>query len=317
MKHVKAVLAGVAAMSVFAAGLVQAASGAYVSSELGLNVASGVTMTGRSNDENSYCDEYLVGAGEVPATCPAPHQNLTDPWQDTFDGGLGILAGMAAGYSFRDHFPNRLLGGLRVELEYVYRDSQYGQSASPVFQASGVNAQKADGELSSVQERLGGIDSHNLFGNLYYDFFNNSRFTPYVGVGGGVSLTRIEWDSAWHRNIDPALITSGDGVLSGAVLETFRQRASGSTSRANTRLEDLLFGFQVLFGVDYLLTDAVSLGLKGRWAKYSEFRDRLIWNPLRGHPPNNRLDGSYPVFGEMSTDDLSFFGVSVNLKYHF
>ena len=37
--------------------------------------------------------------------------------------------------------------------------------------------------------RAGGITSHNIFANVYYDFANTSRFTPYIGIGGGVGVT--------------------------------------------------------------------------------------------------------------------------------
>ena len=29
------------------------------------------------------------------------------------------------------------------------------------------------------------MNSHNMFGNVYYDFATTSRFTPYIGIGGG------------------------------------------------------------------------------------------------------------------------------------
>ena len=85
-----------------------------------------------------------------------------------------------------------------------------------------------------------------------------------------------------------------------------------------TTLRDTLFGFQVLFGVDYAITEATSLGLKGRWVNFGSFRDdRVDWERLRSHPLNLRKDGSEPVWGRFKTDDLEFFGLSVNLKYHF
>ena len=45
-----------------------------------------------------------------------------------------------------------------------------------------------------MQERLNSITSHNLFANLYYDFANTSRFTPYIGIGGGVGVTEADWE---------------------------------------------------------------------------------------------------------------------------
>ena len=67
----------------------------------------------------------------------------------------------------------------------------------------------------------------------------------------------------------------------------------------------------------------MSLGLKGRWVKFSSFSDNLIWNPLRSHAPYVRFDGTRDnptgpmIQGRMSTSDIEFFGISVNMKYHF
>ena len=46
------------------------------------------------------------------------------------------------------------------------------------------------------------------------------------------------------------------------------------TSSAQTVLSDTLFGYQVLFGVDYALTEALLLGVKGRWVNFQFFSKR-------------------------------------------
>ncbi len=320
MRHAVAVLTVVMAVSAFASGVAHAGSGFYVSSEMGFNVASEVGTVGGSNDGASYCDEYLnanfadlITSGDCPESQP-----FVKDWNDTFDGGLGILAGMAAGYSFQNHFPhNPYVRGLRLELEYFFRNSDHEDTATPTF-SSGISADKDSTELARVAERIGAISSHNLFGNLYYDFFNNSPFIPYVGGGVGVGFTKADWSSLWQRRFDVTTITTGDsGLPQDGTASDFKQNLAGTSSVANTTLEDVLFGFQVLVGVDYLLTDATSLGLKGRWVKYSTFEDNVIWDPLRGHQPNLRRDGSHPVYGTITTDDIEFFGFSVSLKHHF
>ena len=49
-----------------------------------------------------------------------------------------------------------------------------------------------------------------------------------------------------------------------------------SSSNAQTTLSDTLWGLQILFGVDYAVTEAMSLGLKGRWVKFNSFSDNLF-----------------------------------------
>ena len=56
-----------------------------------------------------------------------PTASSQDWWTD-FDGGQGILAGAAVGYSFANQNPNSPLAGFRVEMEYFYRESKHDQN---------------------------------------------------------------------------------------------------------------------------------------------------------------------------------------------
>ncbi len=58
-KYVFSFLAFVIATFVMAPGWAQAGSGFYISSDIGLNIASGIDTTGYSNDRSSVCDEYI------------------------------------------------------------------------------------------------------------------------------------------------------------------------------------------------------------------------------------------------------------------
>ncbi len=297
----------------FAPSLAQAGSGFYLSSELGANFAPGPDFAGKSNDRLSVCDQFINPQYATVPGCTAPNRGETTGWKSKFDSAEGILAGAAVGYSLRETYPDSLLGQFRLELEYFYRDSEYDQ-AIPVTNARGDNFAKLEGEIQRAEERLGSLTAHNLFGNLYFDFLNRSRFTPYVGFGVGVGFTEADWGSVWARNADPDKIATGAGLPNAAEV---RRNLAGTTSSAQGELNDVLFGYQVLFGVDFALTESVSLGVKGRWVNFESFRDDVIWDPLRSHQPNLRRDGSEPVSGLMRTPDIEMFGASVNLKYHF
>ena len=332
-KFISPILMLVLATLVLAPGWAQAHSkGFYISSDIGLNVASGIDTNGYSNDRASVCDEYInptydevegtMGYGDY--NCTGPNRGSTGDWQNNFDSATGILAGAAVGYSFAKGHPNSPLSGLRVELEYFYRQSKYDQT-SDVKDASGESGDKLAQELVTATDRIGSMDSHNIFGNVYYDFANTSRFTPYIGIGGGVGVTNMEYGSLWARNPyvrDPA---TGDLILkTGANLdnaEMIRQNLRGTASFEDTIFSDTLWGLQILFGVDYAVTEAMSLGLKGRWVRFNSFdsgQGSLVWDPLRGHPPNLRLDESEPVSGGIeTTNNIQFFGISLNMKYHF
>ena len=184
----------------------------------------GSSTTGRSNDRASVCDEYinpnfatvndtegyepLTDEGKENYNCTGPNRGATGDWYNNFDGATGILAGAAVGYSFGAQNPNSPLGGLRVELEYFYRQSNYDET-SEVPSAAGESGDKLEQELVRTYDRIGSMNSHNIFANLYYDFANTSRFTPYIGVGGGVGVTNMEYGSLWARNSIASEITTG------------------------------------------------------------------------------------------------------------
>ncbi len=291
----------------------QPGGGLYVSQELGLNLAPGLAIVADANDFGSICDEYVNPFTDLmPGFCGDPGSPPT-AWTNTFEGAGGVLAGGAVGYGFGD------AGRLRLELEYFFRETAHNET-SPIQGSGGVTVAKLDGEVVMAVDRIGSVTSHNLFGNLYFDFPDRGRATPYVGAGAGLGFTSMDHGLLWVRNNDPGLITSVVQYFPPDRLDDLRtvQRNLASTaSSSQTELAGRLFGYQVLFGVDYALADGVSLGVKGRWAAFGSFMDRGALDRLRSHPSNKRRDGGDPVTTRVTADGMALFGVGVNLKYRF
>lgn len=138
----------------------------------------------------------------------------------------------------------------------------------------------------------------------------------------GFGMAEVEFDAVWARNINPDVITTADDAEyrgSGNEEEdrqALHQRIAGTTSTASHTLEDTVFGYQAVVGVDYMLTDSASIGVKGRWVQYAKFSGGDVWDQLRGHAPNNG-PGTNTVEYTIETDDLSAFGVSLVMKYAF
>ena len=342
----------VIAMFVMAPGLAQAGSGFYISSDLGANFSKAVGLDGTSNDVASHCDFNTNSHADGEQYCGQYDFKYTGDfvpdWGADFDGGQGILAGAAVGYSFAGQNPNSPLAGFRIEMEYFYRESKHDQTIR-ISRASGATLDKINrGEFDTgPNERLNSITSHNLFGNVYYDFSSTSRFTPYIGIGGGIGFTDAGWGSNWTRTLSETDLR--DGLVADAMekerkaglpkyaedahklldqaknlrhmagnspeANEYITKLAGSSSVAHTTLSDTLWGFQFLFGVDYALTEAMSLGLKGRYVMFDSFTGDIVWDPLRSHAPN--VGPGNPVSGYMKTDDIQFFGISLNMKYHF
>ena len=101
--------------------------------------------------------------------------------------------------------------------------------------------------------------------------------------------------------------------------DDIRQNLAATTSSFQGVLSDKLVSQQVLVGVNYALTEGLSVGVKGRWVHGAAFEsdDALVWDPLRSHVPNLRRDGSEPVSGQLLTDASTLWDVGLSLTYHF
>ena len=312
----------VVAMWMLTPHLAQAGSGLYVSSEFGVNFTPNLDITGTSNDRASVCDEFInplfatvtQTEGYENYNCTGANRGQGDNWMNKFDGSKGILAGVALGYRLWDKYQDSAWIRFRAELEYFYRATEYDQTSS-LLDASGASGDKLVQEILTATDSIGSLTSHNLFGNLYFDFPNSSQFTPYVGIGVGVGFTDMDYGGVWARNPDPNAITTGAGLPN---VDEIRRNLAGSTSSARNKLSDKLFGYQLLFGLDYALTESITLGVKGRWVNFESFSSGgVVWDPLRSHQPNLRENLSEPVSGAIKTGDIEMFGFSAIIKYHF
>ena len=164
--------------------LAQSESGFYLASEFGVNVASELTFQGFSEGGGglSVCDEYINPRYAELPECLGPQAGGT-VWSSVFDRAAGVLSAAAVGY--------RRGGRFRVELEYFYRDSAYDQT-SPILGESGATRERLSAEVERAREHVYSLTSHSLFGNVYFDFANGSRFTPYVGFGAGTGFTALD-----------------------------------------------------------------------------------------------------------------------------
>ena len=301
------------------AGPVQA-EGFYVSGELGMNFGESLETAGHDTDRSSVCDEYInprfMTVSDTPGwentNCTGPNRGSDSIWENKFGSDEGVLFGSAIGYHLAD-------SRFRVELEYFYRDTGHDE-ASEITVSGGQVLSKVVQEIVRAEEHIGDVSSHNLFANLYMDFANGSRFTPYVGIGIGFGFTELEYGGVFARDVDPTNITTGNAPPGGQALPNaaqVQQNLAGTTTTESEDLDDTLFGYQVLFGVDYALTDSLLLGVKGRWISYDSFRDKDEWDQLRSHPSHLRRDGGETVVYDIKTDDIELFGISLNLKYRF
>ena len=291
----------------------QTGGGLYVSQELGIHFAPALAIALDANAPGSICDEHVNPFTDLmPAFCTGPDAPRTT-WTNAFEPAGGLLTSGAVGYRFRED------GRLRLELEYFFRETVHNEE-SPIEGRGGVAVAKLDGEVVVAEDRIGSVTSHNLFGNVYFDLTNRSRITPYVGFGAGFGFTTIDHGLLWVRNNDPDAITSVVPYFPEDRLDDLRivqQNLAATTSDVQTELASRPYGYQVLFGLDYAVTESMSIGVKGRRAAFGTFVDDHPVERLRSHISSNKLDGSDPVIYELMTGDLALFGIGLSLKYQF
>ena len=214
-------------------------------------------------------------------------------------------------------FGYRVGARLRVEGEYIFRSSGYDRFA-PAMSANATIFGKLGGEIVRAEEYIGDLNTHNLFADVYVDFPNATRFTPYVGAAGGIGFHRMDYGSVWARNLDADRITSGRN-MNIPDYDAFRHRLAGTTTTHHDQFTATLPGWQVLAGGDFALSANASLGVKARWVRFGrmEIHQPAGWDQLRSHPSHIRLDGSEPATFWIATGDVGWTGASMVLTYQF
>ena len=133
------------------------------------------------------------------------------------------------------------LHGLRIEAEYVYRQNK--GELLPLI----VPGDEKQQEFVQRYKEIGALRGNHFFANLYYDFQDRISPTliPYQGFGLGLMRMEMDYSGTSVRTSD------GDRLI-----ELGRNpNAAGLTSAAHEVLSDTLFGYQLMAGLDYALSD--------------------------------------------------------------
>ena len=281
-----------------ASGIAVAQEGWYAGMELGLAFAPDTAITGGDNDWSTKCDRIInpdeleTAPGEC-ASAPARSSYSLD-----FDGGRGLMASMVLGYRME-----RLV----FEGEYLFRSTVFEANA-PIRIGDAVTLGKAEQEIESATGTLDDLLSHGVFANVYYRF-SDEGLQPYLGGGLGASRVSLDHRTVWKRNDDPAAIATFEDPH-------LKAKLAGTTTIGDARHSDTLFGLQLLAGLDYQLGETTTVGVKFRWAIFSEFEsDDIPWQQLRGH--ESSVGRGDDVLYREATDDVSFWALSVGFKHGF
>ena len=283
--------------------------GFYIGIDLGLTHAAsmGSPLSGISHP--TRCDSILYQRANKPDKRPTDDKcTTTTPktiYTADFDLNTGFAGALSAGYT---------LDNLRFEVEYLHR--RQGGDSSLLPGTTDVTRGKGREWLQPPSAGISDFQANQLFLNAYYDFRNDSPWTPYLGAGLGWARTSLHYENRYIRK-------NGQDYLAAVMdqnwpegTDAVKLEAAGTESYLNTQISKNLFGFQFLGGLDYALTEKVSIGLKGRWARFQNIRHNAVWNKIRGHDPV-LADGVTPYRVRIKLDNVEYWGMTLGLKYHF
>ena len=287
--------------------------GFYIGIDLGLTHAAsmGSPLSGISHP--TRCDSILYEQAtetdeegrtfRPPTDAQCTSTTPKDPiYTADFDPGIGFAGALSAGYT---------LDNLRFEVEYLHR--RQGDDSSLLPGTTDVTRDKDSEWLQPPSAGISDFQANQLFVNVYYDFRNDSPWIPYLGAGLGWARTSLRYENLYIRKNGQAYV---DAVLGQNWPDEVKLQAAGTTSYLNTRINKNLFGFQFLGGLDYALTEKVSIGVKGRWARFQNIRHNAVWNKIRSHEPV-LADGVTPYRVRIKLDNVQYWGMTLGLKYHF
>ncbi|MDR2386926.1 MAG: outer membrane beta-barrel protein [Deltaproteobacteria bacterium] len=100
-----------------------------------------------------------------------------------------FVGGFAFGYNFMPSYSVPI----RLDLEFLARTYK---SVDSVYNAK-VKVTDENGDSGTIERRVtekSEIGVHTILANVYYDFVNDSQFTPYIGASFGLAIMHADVD---------------------------------------------------------------------------------------------------------------------------
>ena len=282
--------------------------GPYFGLNLGLTGSARLDSSLSAVTHPTKCDRLLY---DDPALAPNSAPECVDTTlrqlsSNGFSPGLGFTGGLSAGYAFG-----------RPRIEFEYRARTQGGDVSPLIESATNQAVVSKAlewsPVSPPTESISNYRVHQIFANLYLDFPNESRWTPFLGAGAGMARTGLLYT---RRLVRKTLDQGYQDVEPPLTLADRPATAAGTVSLLQPDLSGTLPGIQILGGVDYAVGERTSIGLNAHWARFGELSQNVTWSIIRSHAPV-RADGTTPFTGTARVHSFQYWGVTLGLKYRF
>lgn len=312
VRLVRAIL--VVALSWFAAPLsvsAQGQDGFYLRGDFGDSDA--LTIRGRMEgvDQPTRCDRLLYPDPAAVPGDPACSESASGVFATmAFDRGAETMTSataLALGYA---------RGWLRLEAEL--NNTVLGATSAPLVDAGRLATERVH-EWSAVEEpqaRVSGFNITDMFLNVHLDYHNSSRFTPFVGIGGGVSNVILVFEGLRVRRTlaDGFAPEGGVDPSADTVVPAWQTRAAGTADTVSLPLAESTVGANLIGGVAFDADDRFSIALRGRYARYGDVRKPGKWDQLRSHAPV-LADGNTPATFDLVLSGIVFYAVTISFMY--
>ena len=278
--------------------------GVYVGLQLGVALPTAVQSARRYVSHPTRCDVLLYPPSvSPPVDDPACSDNMPRVVSNEFEPGAGPVGGFTVGYA---------TGGLRFEMEYL--NASLGSTESPVGTSAVLQTKTSEWSTEHPPfEWIGEYKARQVFANVYYDFLNDSRWTPFAGAGIGRAAVELNYYLRFLRKPEAEYLQI---EFDPDWPDVAKRAAAGTVSILDTYPAQKVFGYQVLGGVDYALSKRTSLGVAVRWARFDDVHHEAVYNVLRSHA-GVLADGVTPFNNELEFSGIGYQVLTVNLKYHF
>ena len=280
--------------------------GFYAGLQLGVAFPTALKSVRSYVSHPTRCDILLYPSSvNPPVDDPACRDSRPGVTSTEFDPGPGPAGGVMVGYA---------TGRLRFEMEYL--NASPGSAESPLGGTTSAALLSKSSEWSTEQppfEWIGEYTVHQMFANVYYDFLNDSRWTPFAGAGIGWAATDLNYYLQFIRKPEAEYLQI---EFDPDWPDVAKRAAAGTASILDTYAGESVFGYQVLAGIDYALSEHTSLGVALRWAQFDDVDHEAVYGVVRSHA-GVLGDGVTPFDNELEFSGIGYQALTVNLKYHF
>lgn len=280
--------------------------GFYAGLQVGISMPHAMDVARRYVSYPTRCDVFLYPPSISPPTDdPACQDDTPGVTSHDFEPGTGPAGGLMVGYA---------MNSLRFEFEYL--STAFSSDVAPIAKTTSSALQTKGSEWSTDFPPSATIREYGMnqfFANVFWDYHTASHWTPFVGAGVGLAHATLDFHIQFVRKPEAEYLQID---FSPDWPEEAKRAAAGTASRLDTYPEEVVFGYQIMAGIDRALNASTTLGIVFRYAGFGDIEHNAPYIISRGHP-GILADGVTPSSNDITFSGIGYMALTLNLKYHF